>query len=135
MDPQSAQRRGEARNALARGSSSACTTGPSPSCGGGSVTQTSRAGRIRVRTGLRVRLEGEQAKANTYVVGKRKGKGDGGCRQVGEKGCAGGQGTLGQDRLVGDSQYFYLGGLPPDLFLCCEAEVVTYGHMTREAQQ
>ena len=49
------------------------------------MTQTSRAGRIRVRSGLRVRLEGEQAKANSYVVGKCKGKGDGGCRQVGEK--------------------------------------------------
>ena len=35
----------------ARSASSACTTGESPSCAGGSVTQPSRAGRIRVRSG------------------------------------------------------------------------------------
>ena len=62
--------------------------------------------------------------------------------QAGEsKGCAVGEGTPGQDVVLADRQYkmrvayFYRGGLPPDLLLCCEAEAVSYGHITRELQQ
>jgi hypothetical protein len=51
-----------------------------------------------------VRLEGEQAKANSYVVGKCKGKGDGGCRQVGEKAALAAKAHLEHIRFVGDSQ-------------------------------
>jgi len=105
---------------LARSSSSACTTGPSPSCAGGSVTQTSRAGRIRVRSGLRARLEGEQAKANSYVVGKCKGKGDGGCRQVGEKAALAAKAHLEKSVSSATASDGYSGALP---------------HMTREVEQ
>ena len=39
----------------------------------------------RVPTGLRVRLEEEKAKANSYAVGKCKGEGYGGRRQASQK--------------------------------------------------
>ena len=51
-----------------------------------------------------MRLEGEQAKANMYAVGKRKGTGDGGCRQLGEKAALAAKAHLEHIRFVGDSQ-------------------------------
>ena len=51
-----------------------------------------------------MRLEGEQAKANIYVVGKRKGKGDGRCRQLGEKVALAAKAHVEHIRFVGDSQ-------------------------------
>ena len=77
--------------------------------------------------------------------------------QAGEsKGCAGGEGTLGEGSLLGNRQYnmrvayFYMGGwrtlllyvcdwnmwnMPPDIILCCGVELFTYGQMSREVQQ
>ena len=56
-----------------------------------------------------------KGKGNSYAVGKCKGKKA--TVKAGEsKGCAGGEGTLGEEGLVGDRQYkmsvayFYLGG-------------------------
>jgi hypothetical protein len=67
-----------------------------------------------------VRLEGEQAKANSYVVGKCKGKGDGGCRQVVEKAAMAAKAHLEKSVSSATASDGYSGGLP---------------HMTREVEQ
>ena len=65
-----------------------------------------------------MRLEGEQAKANSYVVGKCKGKSDGGCRQVGEKAALAAKASTSDSSATASDGYS--GGLP---------------RMTREVQQ
>ena len=67
-----------------------------------------------------MRLAGEQAKANIYVVGKCKGKGDGGCRQVGEKAALAAKANLEKSVSSATASGGYSGGLP---------------HMTREVEQ
>ena len=59
-----------------------------------------------------MRLEGEQAKANSYVVGKCKGKGDGGCRQVGEKAALAAKAHLENTVSSATASDRYSGGLP-----------------------
>ena len=104
---------------------------------------------------LRWRLrEKAKAKATATRLASAKAKVT---AQAGEsKGCAGGEGTLGEEGLAGDTQYnmraayVYLGGwrilflyvcewsmwnMLPDIILCCEVEFVTYGQMAREVEQ